>query len=643
LTDLPPTGEFSNARDRIAELQDLIDSLKETIYEADARGVFTYVSRAGLALYGYCVADVSSGRLNVLDTIVPEEREQARATMAAALQLGESTPMDHTGLKKNGTRFPVRIYPSPVPARAGEPPRLRGFVVDMTETRAQEEALRTSEARLRTVFETVNDGILVIGLEGRILDANPATFEMFGIRDLDAMRAIRAGNLVIPEERERLQRDFRRIVDRRRLPATAYTGLRSDDSTFPASLSGALLVDAGGRPASVVGVVRDETQARQAEEERSRWSRLESVGHLAGGIAHDFNNLLAALLGNVSLARVYVDQPERCQERLEMAERVLARAADLTQELLTFARGGAPVVRPVPLGDLIPEVASFATRGSKTLVESRIPPDLWSVAGDPGQTARVLQNLVINADQAMPDGGTVTIEATNVVVDEHSNDWPPGRYVQVEIRDTGVGIPTENIPRIFDPYFTTRPGGTGLGLAVVHSIVARHGGRIQLRSEPGKGTAFTILLPATPEHVSPDGPAPADPDPPPSRLLVLEDDPDVREGLASLLVSLGHTQESAADADTAMELFRAAQVAGHPFDAVILDLTIRGGAGGLEVLERLRAVDPEVRAVVSSGYSTDAVMARYREYGFQGLLPKPYRREELSRILARVLGSRPPA
>ncbi len=374
------------------------------------------------------------------------------------------------------------------------------------EVRAPEEALRASEQRLRAVFDTVADGILILGADGTILDANPALVEMFGYGGLEDLCSRRARTLVAPAERERLVADFLRVFVVGRVPATTYLGARKDGTTFPVSLSGAALFDREGRPDCVVGIVRDETLARRAEEERLRSSRLESIGHLAGGIAHDFNNLLAAIMGNLSLARLCADHPERVQERLDMADQALQRATELTQGLLTFARGGAPAVRPVALEDVVSGLDALQSRSPAARIEIRSPPDLWLLTCDPVQVARVLQNLVLNADQAMLGGGTVVLEATNVLLEEACDPCPAGRYVQVEVRDTGVGIPPEDLPRIFDPYFTTRPEGMGLGLAVVHSIVSRHGGRIHVRSEVGSGTAVTILLPAATASVPTDGP-----------------------------------------------------------------------------------------------------------------------------------------
>ena len=313
-------------------------------------------------------------------------------------------------------------------------------------------------------------------------------------------------------------------------------------------------------------------------------------------------------------------------------------ARDLTRQLLTFSRGGAPVKRPLAIAEAVTHAVQFALRGSNVRGEFAIPPDLWAVEADQGQLNQVFHNLGLNACQSMPDGGTVLVEAANLLL-ECGGDipLPAGRYVRIAVADHGAGIPRENLERIFDPFFTTKHDGTGLGLAVVYSIVKNHGGHIGVASVEGLGSTFTVYLPATT-----DAPPLAAPTPAVyagcGRVLVMDDEPSVRNVASRILAAMGYEVQTAAAGAEAVAAYGKARDEGKPFDAVILDLTIPGGMGGAETLRRLAEIDPAVRAVVSSGYSDDPVMSRYREYGFCNVIAKPYRSGDLSRVMFETCG-----
>ena len=385
--------------------------------------------------------------------------------------------------------------------------------------------------------------------------------------------------------------------------------------------------------------LQDEIRQRERmETELSRVQKLESLGLLAGGIAHDFNNLLGAIMGNVSLAMLDVDPANPAYQQLANAERASLRAQDLTRQLLTFSRGGAPVKRPVSLAAVVSEAAGFSLRGSRVLHEIAIPGDLWAIEADEGQIMQVLNNVLINADQAMPAGGIIWISARNVTI--RAGEVPPlvaGRYVQLTVRDRGTGIPKEHLPRIFDPYFTTKQKGSGLGLAASFSIIRRHDGHIVVESELGIGTAFHIYLPATDAQVAPVS-RPERFVPGTGRVLVMDDEEDMRRTTGDMLLRIGYTVEFAGDGAAALHRYEEELRAGRPYDAVIMDLTVPGGMGGREAMQRLLEIDAEARGIVSSGYSEDPVMADYRAYGFRDMVSKPYRLRQLSEVLARVIG-----
>ena len=370
------------------------------------------------------------------------------------------------------------------------------------------------------------------------------------------------------------------------------------------------------------------------EEDLRRREKLESVGLLAGGIAHDFNNILTAVLGNINLAQAVADPQDPVHARLVEAEKATLAARGLTQQLLTFSKGGLPVKRLVSLAQLVQEQTVFACRGSSVFCQIKTDPALWNTEVDEGQIGQVVNNLVLNAVQAMAGGGTVLVSADNVAADMPDDPaLPRERFVRITVQDSGSGIPRENLQRMFDPYFTTKPGGSGLGLAVTYSIVKQHGGHIRVDSEVGKGTTFSVYLPASDRALTPPEGAAQSPETGNGRILVMDDERMVREIAAAMLQVLGYEVESAADGAAAIALYEQARAQGRPFSAVIMDITIPGGMGGKEAIRELLAIDPGVRALVSSGYSNDPVMADFAEHGFCAVIPKPYRLADLAAAL----------
>jgi len=368
--------------------------------------------------------------------------------------------------------------------------------------------------------------------------------------------------------------------------------------------------------------------------------RLESLGTLAGGIAHDFNNLLQGVFGYISMAKLTHDQKDKSLAMLEQAEKALHQSVSLTSQLLTFSKGGKPLKKVIDLQPVIENAVKFALSGSRTTADLTFGDGLRPADADAGQIGQVVQNLVLNADQAMPEGGTVRISVGNVPASEQPDGLAPGNHVMISIKDSGVGIPQQYLKKIFDPYFTTKEKGSGLGLATTYSIVKNHGGEVEVVSEVGKGSTFTIYLPAA------DSERPADVAEKPEtiscgrtcRILLMDDEEMVRKVAYQLLTGLTHEVELAEHGEEAIDKYRQAKAAGRPFDVVILDLTIRGGMGGAEAMRRLREIDPGVKAIVSSGYSDDDVVANYREHGFAAFLKKPYDLTGLRTTLKELLG-----
>jgi signal transduction histidine kinase/ActR/RegA family two-component response regulator len=383
----------------------------------------------------------------------------------------------------------------------------------------------------------------------------------------------------------------------------------------------------------------DEIEKRvRMEEEVFRAQKLEAVGILAGGIAHDFNNLLTAVLNTLYLAKIAVNPEEKAYEKMETAEKVLENAKALTQQLLTFSKGGEPVKETVHIEEVIKETVSFVLRGSNLICKFDINDDIWPVEVDTGQISQVISNLVINADQAMPAGGEIKVCAENAKIDK-SGILPleDGRYVKLSIQDAGHGISTEHICKIFDPYFTTKQKGSGLGLASSYSVIRNHGGHISVESELGVGSTFHVYLPASDKEPEDREETKFIESSYKGRVLLMEDEPVIARSVVEGLGVFGFDAVSAKDGKEAIELYSSARESNDSFDAVVLDLTIPGGMGGKETMNELREIEPEVKAIVASGYSNDPVMSKYRDYGFKGVIPKPYMIEDLAGLLQKII------
>ena len=368
-------------------------------------------------------------------------------------------------------------------------------------------------------------------------------------------------------------------------------------------------------------------QREQIEEELLRARKLESLGVLAGGIAHDFNNFLTIVQGNLEMAKMRLDADEPVQALLDQIAGACRQAASLSSQLLTFAKGGSPVRRLVSVAKLVMDAVHLARAGAQTSIDVGISEDLRFAEVDAGQIGQVLHNILLNAREAMPEGGIIEVHAQNIA----------DNRVRISIRDYGCGIPADVLPRIFDPYFTTKPGGNGLGLATAYSIVAKHGGNLTVESKPGYGTEFTIDLPASQEIPEPQAPVVAHIQTGTERVLVMEDEEALRKLLEAVLTGFGYEVRTARDGAEAIALCESARASGRSFDAVLLDLTVSGGMGGIEAAARLKELDPSLKLIVSSGYSDAPVMSDLRKYGFDDAILKPWRVAQVSEVFRRVL------
>ncbi len=541
---------------------------------------------------------------------------------------------------------------------AGTTPYVIGHALDVTErvrvaqalqqehadleVRVQERtaALEETETTYRTLVEQARDAIVIVQ-DGQIRYANPACETLSGYTlDEFHQRSPQVGVFLAPEDRARVVGYYAQRLRGAVVPECyEATLVRKDGQRVTVEIK-PCVIPYQGQPA-IMALLRDITDRKQGEEALLQAKKLESVGVLAGGIAHDFNNLLTAILANVSLAKRYADPHGKTFGRLTAAENACRRATELTRQLLTFARGGAPMRQTMVITDLIHDAVDFALRGSNVRADVILPAQSWPVEIDPGQLYQVLHNVILNAQQAMPQGGVVEVRVDNLPSDAALPPLlPPGRWIKVSFRDQGCGIPADQLPNIFDPYVTTKAHGSGLGLTIAHTIITKHDGYITVASEVGVGTTVALYLPAS---AHPLELAPATPSAPVVRqetILVMDDDDAIRDALVDMLTQLGYQSQCVREGAEAVALYQQARDRGQPFAAVLLDLTVPGGMGGRETIAHLQAIDPQVRAIVSSGYATDPLMAHYRAHGFRGVLSKPYTVEGLEEVLLRVLEDR---
>ncbi len=567
-----------------------------------------------------------------LALVHPEERELMGSYLSDQV-LGQGRAFDREyrlARRRDGAEIWVHGRGVVTCDDARRPIRMRGTIQDITASKRAQSALRASEQKYRTLVDQLNVGVFHTSLDGRFLHANLATARTAGFDTVEELREGNATRLYAREEERRelieaLQRDGA-------VHGREVTSVRRDGCTFPLEVSAVLLRDTQGRPESILGVVADVSERKRTEELARRSQRLEALGLLAGGIAHDFNNLLTGVFGFIELAQQSAREPE-LQELLRCAGEPLARARSLTLQLLTFAKGGQPARRVAPLAGVVESAVRFALAGTRVKAELALAEDLRLCNYDEHQLAQVLGNLFINAVQAMPHGGTLTVRAANVQVAGHLT-LADGDYVRISVQDQGVGIPREILPRIFDPYFTTKQTGSGLGLATAYSIARRHEGAIEVESAPGQGSTFHLFLPAA------EAGAIAEASPAPVALrgegtvLVMDDEGAVRAVLERMLERLGYRCLSASDGDQLLGLDREELAAGRTPVCAILDLTIAGGEGGIEIKDRLRALGAELPIFAASGYSDDPVIAEPARFDFQGSLAKPFTLASLSQLLA---------
>ena len=633
-------------------IRSIIQNILDGMITVDENGVICSMNPASEKMFGYRENEMVGYKFTKL---VPKWYGTEPDAKPVAIAWGEMVKRTgSTTLALGRTRklvsFPAEISLSEM--IVDEQKFYVAMVRDVTERKRFEQEIAAEKESLAVTVRSIGDGVITTDVQGRVLMMNNEAERLTGWASEESVG-------------KPLKTVFTFVLDLAAQARAQQSGYRNEAQSILLSLpENATLVSRDGSERTieqvaspirdskneVVGVVlvfRDITERQRNEAERRKAETLEQLGLLAGGIAHDFNNLLTAIIGNISLASLLLPADDEMATRLVDAKNASMRARDLAQQLLTFARGGAPIKKTTSIGKLIQDTVGFSLRGSHSRSSFNFGTDLWPAEIDPGQISQVIANLAVNADQAMPNGGTLHVSCENFRYDSTTTpqvpDLPPGDYICLKVRDEGVGIPEQYLKRIFDPYFTTKAKGNGLGLATSYSIVKNHNGLITVDSQVHSGSTFNVYLPAAlnteelpvaeqptnfTEELTGSG-----------RVLVVDDEEAIRALVEFTLTRLGYEVSGAATALDGVNMYREKLENGQRFDAVILDLTLPGGMGGKEALKHLIEIDPTVNAIVSSGYATDATMSRYQDFGFRGVIAKPYEAADLGKVVHEVIAS----
>ncbi|MBF0406766.1 MAG: PAS domain S-box protein [Candidatus Riflebacteria bacterium] len=520
---------------------------------------------------------------------------------------------------------------------------LAGYVITqfLEKRYSAEDVLRESEIKYRRLHESMNDCFVQTTMSGKIVDLNKSFLDLIGYTREEALSLTYQD--ITPKHWHELEKKLveTQILVRGYSDVYQKEYIKKDGTVFPVELKTFLLRDTQGLGIYMWAIVRDITERKRIEEERLKIQKLQSVGNLAGGIAHDFNNFLTGMYGNISLAKIEISPEHPAFSFLENAEKSMDRATSLTKQLLTFAKGGEPVKENIRIGSLVEETVRFDLSGSNVMLIFKQPEDLWSTKVDKGQIQQVLSNITINAKQAMPNGGRLYVTLENIKIEENSLlNLSTGNYIKITIKDEGPGIDQKNLDQIFDPYFTTKKCGSGLGLATSHSIINKHEGTITVESKLGQGATFTVYLPTSDSNKSSSEQELSSESctiNQIARILLMDDEEMIRNLGSNMLRKIGYMAETASDGREVINKFKQAIDEGKAFSVIIMDLTVPGGIGGKEAIKEILSIDPKTRVIVSSGYADDPVMANFKAYGFKGILPKPYTIQEMQNVVTRIL------
>ena len=638
-------SERKRAKEALQESEEryyraLFERSLELVYLCDFEGNFIDANDTALKSLGYTKKDIKS--LNFSSLLVEDQLPPAIETAEEILKTGSQKDVVEFKLRrKDGEHIFVEsqgvlIY------RDGKPFAIQGIARNITERKQAGEALRESEEKYRTILESIEDGYYEIDLGGNFTFFNDSMCKISGYSrdELMGMNNRQYTDEVYAKE---IYQAFNKVYTTGKPDKSFHWPvIRKDSTKRTVAASVSLRRDTEGEPIGFQGIVRDITVQKIMQEELLKAKKLESLGVLAGGIAHDFNNLMSAVVGYISLARMKMKPGSKGFKNLIEAEKASIQTRGLTARLITFSEGGEPVKETVPIGDLVKDSVGSSLKSSDINAEFSIPDDISLTKVDKDQMKRAIHNIVTNAQEAMGEQGTINVSCENTDIGvQDTLTLKVGKYVKISIEDQGPGIPDKDLAKIFDPYFSTKEMGTqkgmGLGLAVSDSIVKKHDGLITVKSELGTGTTLYIYLPTSVKEIIEAAPVKK-----PvteisvtqgGKILVMDDEEVIRDVCNALLTHLGYEAEVAVEGVEAIEMYEKAMESEEPFDVVFLDLTNKVGMGGADTIVRLLEIDPDVKAIVATGYSGDPIMSNFREHGFRSALPKPFTLDQLKTAL----------
>ncbi|MBF0474649.1 MAG: PAS domain S-box protein [Deltaproteobacteria bacterium] len=601
-------------------------------------GTYFYLNNKFTELLGYTLDDIPNGR-EWFKKAYPDPNHRAEAVSSwlseiKAFKVREVRPHQFPVTCKNGAIH--HIIFRPVTLDDG-----RQFITleDITERLNAEKIIIESEKKYRELTESLPQAVFETDVQGKLIYCNQVAFDIFGYTWDDLINGLNALDMIAPDERERALQNMHSRLRGEEIGSSEYNALRKDVTIFPVIIySNPITQD--GRIVGLNGIAIDNSDRKKREEELLTLQKLESIGLLAGGIAHDFNNILTGVLGRLSLLKKHPESTDKIIHELNEIESAALNANRIAQQFITFSKGGEPIKSISKLEEFVHEPIELALRNSNITVRYSIREDLLPVEIDKGQICQVIYNLIKNAIEAVPQDGVITITCQNRIQtddkDSDGDELSSKRYVRMSVQDQGTGIPNEHLLKIFDPYFTTKKKHHGLGLACAHSIIRNHNGNITVDTELNKGSTFHVYLPAITRCITASKEVITDLKIARRRILVMDDEDYIRDLLSEMLQVLNCEVMLTNDGYEAIEQYKIAKWSGQPFDAVIMDLVVPGSIGGKESIDSLIELDPNINVIVSSGYCDDPIMANFREYGFVDVLPKPYKLEELSRVLNKV-------
>jgi len=635
-----------NLRKSEERFREMAEHIREAfwLYDWEKRKVI-YISPAYEVIWGRSAEDLYKRDDEWDESVHPDDLEYARDSFERIIQTGGGEQREYRIVHPDGSVRWVSDRGFAIKNKAGQVVRIAGITEDITDRKQSEVALRESEERFRELAELMPETVFEVDLEGKLTFVNRNAFNNFGYTQQDLKKGLKSFDMIIPKDRERAQDNVTKILTGEKSGINEYTALRKDGSIFPVMIHSAPIFKEG-KPVGLRGFMVDITDRKKAEEERRKLEvqfqqaqRFEALGTLAGGIAHDFNNLLMNIQGNTSLMLFEIEGTHPFFEPLKKIEKQVKSGAQLTRQMLGYARKGKFNVKSVDLNQIVDESADTFGRTRKEITIYReFDNDLFPVEADQGQIEQVLLNLYVNAADAMPGGGKLILKTkneTHLNIKSNHYDPRPGKYVQLTITDSGTGIDNQTLERIFDPFFTTKGmgRGTGLGLASVYGIIKSHDGYIDVTSEKGHGTTFTIFLPASEKDVEGTADTAAKLIKGSGTLLIVDDEELVLKVGVNMLEKLGYTVLGAKNGTEAVDIFKANK---DKIQMVILDI-IMPDMGGGDVYDKIKAINPEVKVLLSSGYSVDGQAIELLERGCDGFMQKPFTMEELSGKITQIM------